>query len=248
MRTVALILLTCLLLAAQTPDTRPEFEVASIKPNRSGILISPVNPVSVTPGGRFTATNVTLVDLIVRCYPTRRIQMQGGPGWIDSDRFDVLAKAPEGRNDLQYQDYVPMIQMLLEKRFALKMHRETKEAQVMALIPGKEPHRLRTSPDSEALRVDQGERGAMTFRHVSIIGLVNTISNMLHMPVVDRTGMQGFYNFSLEPAAEDSQAPGETPSDRLIRAVQEQLGFKLERQKAPLEITTIDHAERPSEN
>lgn len=247
MRLIALSLFACLMMA-QSPDTRPEFEVASIKLNRSGILISSVSPVSVTPGGRFTATNVTLVDLIVRCYPTRRIQMQGGPNWIDSERFDVLAKTPEGRNDLQYQDYVPMIQMLVEKRFALKMHREMKETQVLALVPGKEPHRLRASPDSEALRVDQGERGATTFRHVSIIGLVNTISNMLHVPVVDRTGLQGFYNFSLEPAAEDSQAPGETTTDRLIRAVQEQLGFKLERQKAPLEITTIDHAERPSEN
>jgi uncharacterized protein (TIGR03435 family) len=248
MRLIVLSLLTCLLPAAQSSDTRPEFEVASIKPNRSGILISPVNPVSFTPGGRFTATNVTLVDLIVRCYPTRRIQMQGGPGWIDSERFDVQAKASDGRHDMQYQDYVPMVQMLLEKRFGLKMHRETKEAQVLALVLGKEPHQLRASPESEPLRVDQGDRGATMFRHVSIIGLVNTISNMLHMPVVDRTGLQGFYNFSLEPAPDDPQIPGETAVDRLIRAVREQLGFKLERQKAPVEITTIDHAERPSEN
>jgi uncharacterized protein (TIGR03435 family) len=197
--------------------------------------------------GVFTATNVTLVDLIVRVYPTRRIQMQGGPSWIDSDRFDILAKAAEGRYDMQYQDYVPMVQMLLEKRFALKMHRETKEAQVMALVLGKDPHRLRTSSENEALGVDQGDRGALTFRHMRIVGLVNTLSNMLHMPVVDRTGLQGFYNFSLDPAP-DVQVPGETTVDRLIRAVQDQLGLKLERQKAPLEITTVDHAQRPSEN
>jgi uncharacterized protein (TIGR03435 family) len=248
MRPLILTLFTCLLLPAQTSDTRPEFEVASIKPNHSGNFSGGVNPISFTPGGRFTATNVTLVDLIVRIYPTRRIQMQGGPGWIDSDRFDLLAKAPDGRRDMQYQDYVPMVQMLLEKRFALKMHRERKEAQVMALVAGKDPHHLRTSSPDETTGVDQGDRGALTFRHMSITGLVNTLSNMLHMPVVDRTGLKGFFTFTLDPAPTDSQAPGETTVDRLIRAVQEQLGFKLERQKAPLEITTIDHAERPSEN
>jgi hypothetical protein len=124
MRPLILTLFTCLLLPAQTSDTRPEFEVASIKPNHSGNFSGGVNPISFTPGGRFTATNVTLVDLIVRVYPTRRIQMQGGPGWIDSDRFDLPAKAPDSRRDMQYQDYVPMVQMLLEKRFALKMHRK----------------------------------------------------------------------------------------------------------------------------
>src|SRR6266851_7452058 len=86
---------------------RPEFEVASIKPNRSGVAPDRINPVSPTPGGRFTATNVTLVDLIVRFYPTRRIQMQGGPGWIDSDseRFDVVAKAPASERELKYADF-----------------------------------------------------------------------------------------------------------------------------------------------
>jgi uncharacterized protein (TIGR03435 family) len=66
----------------------------------------------------------------------------------------------------------------------------------------------------------------------------------LHMPVVDRTGLQGWYNFSLDPGPADPQTPG----DPLIRAVQDLLGLRLERQKPPLDITTIEHAERPSEN
>ncbi len=77
------------------PAPRRVFEVASIKPNKSGP--QPVgawtNPLAYLPGGRFTATNVTLVELIITCYPTRRIQMRGGPDWIDADRFDVIAKA-----------------------------------------------------------------------------------------------------------------------------------------------------------
>src|SRR5258708_2147231 len=158
---IVLSMLTCLLPAAQSPDTRPEFEVASIKPNRSGVLGTGLNPIAFTPGGRFTATNVTLVDLIVRVYPTRRIQMQGGSGWIDSERFDVQAKAADGRHDMQYQDYVPMVQVLLEKRFGLVLHRENKLTQVMALTVSKEPHHLRASPDSEVLGLDPDAYGAM---------------------------------------------------------------------------------------
>jgi uncharacterized protein (TIGR03435 family) len=78
--------------AAQFPARR-EFEVASIRPNNSGPPKMYINPFVLAPGGRFTATNVTLVDVIVMAYQTRRIQMQGGPAWIDSDRFDIVAKA-----------------------------------------------------------------------------------------------------------------------------------------------------------
>jgi hypothetical protein len=77
-RLVALALLAWITNCAQSPQVRPEFEVASIKPNHSGVpLTGRTEPVEFTPGGRFTATNVTLVDMIVRSYPTRRIQMEG---------------------------------------------------------------------------------------------------------------------------------------------------------------------------
>ncbi len=73
-------------LAAQVPAQKPSFEVASVKANKSGKPLPTVGiPFAFLPGGRFTATNVTLVDVIVRVYPTRRIQMQGGPNWIDSE-------------------------------------------------------------------------------------------------------------------------------------------------------------------
>src|SRR6266851_3646710 len=158
---------------------RPEFEVASIKPNRSGVAPDRINPVSPTPGGRFTATNVTLVDLIVRFYPTRRIQMQGGPGWIDSDseRFDVVAKAPASERELKYADFVPMVQALLEDRFKLALHREPKSVQVLALLVGKDPPKLQSPKDGEETALRPGDQGKLSFQRMSIVGLVNTLSN-----------------------------------------------------------------------
>src|SRR5215831_10502467 len=93
LRAIVICFVTVLHLPAQEPTQRRQFEVASIKVNRSGPPRVQRNPLVYAPGGRFTATNVTLVDVIVRVYPTRRIQMEGGPDWIDSDRFDIVAKA-----------------------------------------------------------------------------------------------------------------------------------------------------------
>jgi len=252
-----LLLFICVILVpAQPPPARAEFEVASIKPNRSGLAPNRINPVALTPGGRFTATNVTLVDLIVRFYPTRRIQMQGGPGWIDSDseRFDVVAKAPAGERALQYADFIPMVQTLLEDRFKLALHRESKSVQVLALLVGKDPPKLQNSKDDEETAVRPGERGLLSFQRMSVIGLVNTLSNILHTPIVDQTGLKGSFNFTLDPSMGESPKAADSPlradsyGDLMIRAVQEQLGFKLEKQKALLDITVIDHAERPTEN
>jgi uncharacterized protein (TIGR03435 family) len=249
-----LLLFTCAVLVPAQVPARPEFEVASIKPNRSGVSIARINPLAFTPGGRFTATNVTLVDLIVRFYPTRRIQMQGGPGWIDSDRFDVIAKAAESRRELKYEDFIPLVQALLEDRFKLALHREPKVVQVLALLIGKDPPKLQNSKEGEETAVRPGDRGVMSFQRMSIAGLVNTLSNVLHMPVIDQTGLKGSFNFTLDPGMGDAPNDADSPiradsfGDLMIKAVQEQLGFKLEKQKAPLEITVIDHAEKPTEN
>ena len=82
----------------QSPPARRHFEVASVKPSSSGKRA--LEAFAYSPGGGFTATNATLVDMIVRVYPTRRIQMQGGPEWIDSARFDVVAKADAAEREV----------------------------------------------------------------------------------------------------------------------------------------------------
>jgi uncharacterized protein (TIGR03435 family) len=253
LRSTIMCLLTAVPLPAQEqPNARRQFEVASIKPNKSGRKA--LQGFAYAPGGRFTATNATLVDVIVRVYPTRRIQMQGGPDWIDSERFDFVAKADPEEGKIKPEQWTQMVQVLLEDRFKLAFHTEMRDMQVLALVTGKGASKLQECKDSEETSLSPGDHGQMVFRKMSIVGLVNTMANILHTPVVDRTGIAGFYDFTLDPnrfAASDNSdrsAPKESFGDLMVNAVREQLGLHLEKQRDTLKITVIDRAERPAEN
>ena len=252
---MAMIAFAAMLAAAQSPAQKPSFEVASVKPNKSGKPLPSVgSPFAFLPGGRLTATNVTLVDVVVRVYPTRRIQMQGGPNWIDSDRFDIVAKADDTEGAHTGEQMNQMVQALLEDRFQLRFHVDKREIQAYALVVGKDAPKLKEAVAGGVPGLIFGERGKMMFQNMVIVGLVNTMSNILHVPVVDRTGLKGIYDFTIDPSAFLAPANGAAKPDNydfgdaVIAAVQEQLGFKLERRKELLDITVIDHAERPSEN
>jgi hypothetical protein len=93
--------------------------------------------------------------------------------------------------------------------------------------------------------------GRFTATNVTLVALVNTLANILHEPVVDGTGITGVFDFALDPmqfaATDDPKVPNNV-AELVLTAVQEQLGLKLEKRKAPLEITVVDHAEKPSDN
>jgi uncharacterized protein (TIGR03435 family) len=118
---------------------------------------------------------------------------------------------------------------------------------------GKEPPQLPAAKDGEETLIRTGDRHELIFQGVNMFRLVNYLHQIWHMTVVDRTGMKGTFDFSINPdsfAAESSaQDPSRTNSfaDR-VRAAIEELGFKVETQKTNLDVTVIDHAERPSEN
>jgi len=178
--------------------------------------------------------------------------MQGGPDWIDADRFDIVAKADDADGEVKPDQWDPMIQALLEDRFKLALHRETKEMAVFALA-GTLPPAFRESKEGTPTSVP-GDLGQITFKHWPIGGLVNLTSNVLHAPVVDATGIHGFYDYSLDPAQFASAGTNSISgaplnyADLFETALREELGFKLEKRKAPLEITVIDRASRPTEN
>lgn len=249
---VATTVICALLLAAQEGAPK-EFDVVSIKPNNSGPRRTNLSPFSYLPGGRFTAVDVTLVDLIQNAYSTRRIQMRGGPDWIDSERFDVIAKAETSDANFTRDEWNQMIRALLEDRFKLAMHQEMQEMEVYALALGKTQPKLQEPKEGEPTNLTGGPRGQMIFTRMPIIGLVNTLSNMLRVPVMDDTGIKGFFDFTLDPlqfAAEQRGGPDPPGAfgDLALTAVQEELGFKVVRRKEPVEITVVDHAERPSPN
>jgi uncharacterized protein (TIGR03435 family) len=125
--------------AAQTTASGPAFEVADIQLNKSG---SPQNDVEFLPGGRVSVRNATLRTLIIVAYNVRGNAVKGGPAWLDSDRFDIVAKANPKSSE---RDLRLMMQTLLAERFKLRVHTDQKVLPVYALMAGKQGPKL--TPD-----------------------------------------------------------------------------------------------------
>src|SRR5437867_5013230 len=142
---------------SQAGNTRPSFDVASIKPNNSG-----VNRIGIgAPGGTFNATNVTLRLLIRFAYRIQDFQILGGPKWMDTDHFDVLAKPEGGARPIPPEQMGLMVQSLLEDRFQLKFHREMRELPTYTLVVAKDGPKIKLSADQTPPGPPQpGERGA----------------------------------------------------------------------------------------
>jgi uncharacterized protein (TIGR03435 family) len=221
------------------------FEVASIRPNDSG---SRSSNTSINSSGRFSATNVTVKTLMIVAYKLQDYQIIGGPAWMDSDRFDIAAKAEDKANAEQVAE---MIKSLLADRFKLKFHRETRELPVYALLVGKNGSKLTPSiggdnHDSNTLR------GKITGQNIPMETFIKLLSNQLDRLVVDRTGLAGNYDLQLEWSPEASRTSADAGTEpagpSIFTAVQEQLGLRLDATRASVDAIVIDALERPSEN
>jgi uncharacterized protein (TIGR03435 family) len=253
-------------LSAQAP---PEFEVASLKPNTSGGRGFSIVPL---PGGKLNATNITLKRLIAVAYSVTDFQIFGNVPWLESDRYDMEARAP-GPAPLPQLRLMP--RTLLEDRFKLTYHRETREMKIYSLTqvkPGTFGPGLVEIPNGEcsaestqqpalangtpcdvvnmgAGRIN-GQRGRMS-------QLCDRLSTLLAVTVVDKTGLQGNYNISMtwapDPDLEhtligDHPPASDVPGPSVFTAVQEQLGLKLVAGKGPVEAIVIDSVEKASGN
>jgi uncharacterized protein (TIGR03435 family) len=251
----------------QPAAPRPEFEVASIKLNKSGdsrVMVMPAR------GGRFTATNIPLEYLVTAAYGIKGFQLSGAPAWFTSERYDIDAKA-EG--DPSLDAMLRMLQGLWEERLQFKFHRETKELPVYALVVSK-PGKLRESegncgpppetapPPREPVKLAAAPcrfmilPGHLGSGKAAISQLADALSRLTDRIVVDKTGLTGEYDINLDFTREQGQlqaplegAPRQDPNGpSLFTALQEQLGLKLESQKGPVDMIVIDHIARPSEN
>ncbi len=228
---------------------RPEFEVASVKPNVSGSLNFLMRPPAE---GRFTATNVTLRLLTALAYRFRESEITGGPAWIGSARYDVDAKAAD--RNLDGDQSRVMIQHMLEDRFGLKVHIEKKERPIYTLVPAKGGLKIREategscvaySPNSTRGPADPPVCGSIILLPNGIAGkkmtmtqLANSLSGIVGPPVMDNTGYAGYFDFQLEfsreltavnsRAAGDDRSPASTDPSQpsIFTALQEQLGMK----------------------
>ncbi|HEX3875714.1 MAG TPA: TIGR03435 family protein [Bryobacteraceae bacterium] len=249
--------------ASAQPPARPEFEVASVKPNASG---GQGFSIQALPAG-LQARNISLKRLIAMGYSVTDFQIFGELPWLESARFDVEAKTavktalPELRL---------MMQSLLDERFQLKFHRETRDLPILTLsfvkngvkgpgltdAPG-EPCGPPVAPEKTAAGLPRALCGTVNPARGRIFGqrgrisqLCDRLSALLGRTVVDKTGLAGAYDIELTfapdpaPGVPDSEPAG--PS--LFTAMREQLGLKLESGKGPVEVVVVDSAVRVEGN
>lgn len=246
LRALASLLLSVSWTACAQSTPPPRFDVASIKP-------TPLDQYDGSSGiptghGRLTGNHVTLKRCIVGAYAIGPGQITGGPPWLDTDRFEISAKAegPAGDDDLML-----MLRTLLADRFKLALHRETHMQDALVLETAKGGPKLEKADAGNS--VTNGSHGGIDAKASSMSQLANLLSRATGSPVVDRTGLDGVFNFKLSwsPDSDKPVKPGEIPGDTgpsLYTAIQQQLGLRLQARKVPVEVLVIDHAEKPSEN
>lgn len=213
------------LIHAQTSAPLPEFEVASIKPNANTRLTMVGYAAAV--GGRLNGTAVTLRDSIEFAYKLRPWEIAGATDWMATERFNVVAKAPEGTAPSLLQ---PMLQTLLADRFKLVVHRETKEMTVYVLVPARGGLKLQPSRDDGCVTRDKNSpplppatpgqprppacgsfyTGATVFAggRITTGQLATGLSSILGRPVSDQTGYTGTFDARLEFSREGTAFGG----------------------------------------
>ena len=265
--------------------TGPSFEVATVKPNTSGAMRLTMR---ILPGGTYEAANVTLESMIRMSYRLQESQLIGGPAWIYSDRFDILAKTAD---EAPQSEFGLRMQSLLAEQFNLKMRNETRDLPIYALVSARGdvsrgPRLTPSDVDCEtagrgrngappAMPTRPGERptcgtitgpGRVTAGGVTMSQIARTLSQYTGRMVVDRTALEGSFDYDLEFAPDPGLRgrgpggglpPGPPPEGTMpavpegvsiFTAVQEQLGLRLESQRGTVEVMVVESADQPSEN
>jgi len=282
MRTLLSTLLVAGAIAIVVPAQQRDaaFEVASVKANTSG---DGNGNLRMLPGGRVNAVNMPVRPIITFAFQLAQYQLIGGPGWLTTDRYDLVARM-EGNVD---PAFVPgantpnptqlALRNLLEERFKLKIHRETREMDIYSLVmarPGGAPGAglKPTTQDCAAAAAAarrggppptgtpgepfcgiQGGPGRLKFGGLPAASFAQAFSGPAGRLVVDRTGLTGSWDFELVYAIEGLGGPGEpdaapTDAPSIFTAIQEQLGLKLEPTKGPVDVVVIDSVEKPTED
>jgi uncharacterized protein (TIGR03435 family) len=263
---VFLLLMVLAEAAEQISDRgRPEFAVASVKfSNSQG------RPEIGNSNGRGHAKNATLKMIMATAYQVPISQISGGPAWADSERFDIEAKAEDPKTG--YIQLRLMMQALLEDRFRVRLHRQTRVSSVYFLVTSKGGAKMsqsadQTSPDATgppSSPADGPPRGSVLIGPGMVVAnaasmsvLAKVLTPELERPVLDKTDLNGRYDIRLKWTPEIQPADGaggpETalnPFDLpgLFTALREQLGLELKAGRGPVEFLTIDSVEKPSPN
>ena len=243
------------------------YDVVSIVPNKSDSGNSGVTTHDAT----FSAENVTLKNFIAGAYGIRPGLISGAPGWADTAHFDIQAKVVDpdmaALKKMTKEQREAMLAAILEDRFQLKAHTETKLMPVYDLLVDRRGPKLKETPhppqSADGSPPKEDESGGystndtnMTANHLQISSLAEWLSEKLNRTVIDKTELTGHYDFQINFAADAAELSGgddgrrksEVTAPSIFTALQEQLGLKLESAKGPVETLVVDHIEMPSAN
>jgi bla regulator protein blaR1 len=250
----------------QAPNSRLEFDVVDIKPNVSG---SPNGVGEILPGGQFRAINIPVKEIIKFAYNLRDDAIVAAPTWVDSERYDIVGKAPAAgseetfwRSDsaLQFmrlyytdQTFRQMVQSLLADRFKLSVHSDKKPTTVYALTVAKGGPKLQRAVESgkpDCLRtVDQQIQAVLTCKNMTMADLGRALQlfapGYANHEVIDATGLEGTYDFTLKWVG---VAVVDQGGMTIPEALNKLLGLRWEERKQPMPTIVIDHIEKPSDN
>jgi uncharacterized protein (TIGR03435 family) len=243
-------------MAAQTqPDTRARFDVASVKPSpESGGRRSP----SGFPPGKVVLMSHRLKTVIPMAYGVQPFLVFGGPEWLQNEPYDIVGElSVNGGVPPPSSKTLEALQVLLEERFKLRFHKESRIMPLYTLAVAKGGTKLVDGDDLPAdTKRDSPDRGVerLLRRKAPMSNLATALSFFLQTPVDNRTGLTGLYSFVLgwrnEEVSADPPGPGIPQTDVLAlnSALRAQLGLELQKGKGPVDVMVIDSAERPSAN
>ena len=222
------------------------FEVASIKPNISGSRGSSTHS---APGGEIIMENVSLKQVVMMAYDVRNFTFSG-PDWMDTVRFDIVAKPPSPVNR---DEMKVLIRSLLAERFKLVIHRETKTLSAYELLVAKGGLKIKEvepGPGGASSNTNGG-KALLNAQRMTMARFADLLGTRLDRPVVDKTEVPGAFDIKVEWTVDENQSGDGDPSaaPSIFTALQEQVGLRLVAQKLPVEIVVVERVEKlPTEN
>jgi uncharacterized protein (TIGR03435 family) len=256
-------LLTASLLCAPLALAQPIAYVASVKPNDA---VEARGFSECSPGGRFTASAVTVAALLRTAYRIQPYQLIGAPSWIHTKRYDIAAKVEDSPAPSQQA----FLQALLKDRFKLVVRNETREQPVLALVVARSDGRLgskliKSTFDCAAYFAGAHDPpqpgrtptcatsigpGTLRGKAIPMTQLASSLAPFAGRFTVDKTGLAGGFDVELTWTLEDAASIGapNPAGPSLFAALQEQLGLKLVADKAPVAVVVVDRLEEPSAN
>lgn len=239
--------------AASAAAKLPVYDVASIRPNKSGSGSLDIESNVDT----YNAKNITVKGLLEEAYGIRKDLISGVPGPIESAHFDVMAKIVEpdaaAIRKLTGRQRGAMMLPILTERFQLKAHTETRILPVFELVVVSSGSKFKHSADQKSndtgTSIQGTDRGVQLTAHgISMASLASSLEGQVHRPVIDKTGLAGNYDVAMKWASDRVPSSEENGGASIFTALQEQLGLKLKAAKGPVQTLVVDHVEMPSEN